>query len=57
MIVDELKPEVIVPGHGPLCGAEGATEMKAYLQYVRNESHDFFDKGIEDGEAARKIDL
>ena len=57
MIVDELKPEVIVPGHGPLCGVEGATEMKAYLQYVRNESCDFFDKGTEDGEAARKIDL
>jgi cyclase len=57
MIVDELKPEVIVPGHGPLCGVEGAIEMKAYLQYVRNESRDFFDKGLKAGEAARKIDL
>jgi hypothetical protein len=27
----ELDPEVIVPGHGPLCGIEGAMEMKAYL--------------------------
>ena len=57
MIVDELKPDVIVPGHGPLCGVEGATEMKAYLQYVRNESRHFFDNGVEAGEAARKIDL
>ena len=57
MIVDELKPEVIVPGHGPLCGVEGAIEMKAYLQYVRNESRDFFDNGLKAGEAARKIDL
>ena len=57
MIVDELKPEVIVPGHGPLCGVEGATEMKAYLEYVRNESRAFFDKGLKAGEAARKIDL
>ena len=32
MIVDELKPEVIVPGHGPICGVEGAMEMKQYLQ-------------------------
>ena len=57
MIIDELKPEVIVPGHGPLCGVEGAIEMKQYLQYVRNESRDFFDKGLKSGEAARKIDL
>jgi cyclase len=57
MIVDELKPEVIVPGHGPLCGVEGATEMKAYLQYVRNESREYFDKGLKSREAARKIDL
>jgi glyoxylase-like metal-dependent hydrolase (beta-lactamase superfamily II) len=57
MIVDELKPEVIVPGHGPLCGVEGVIEMKAYLQYVRNESRTFFDKGLKAGEAARKIDL
>ena len=57
MIVDVLKPEVIVPGHGPLCGVEGATEMKAYLEYVRNESRAFFDKGLKAGEAARKIDL
>ena len=27
----ELDPEVIVPGHGPLCGIEGASAMRAYL--------------------------
>ena len=43
MIVDELKPEVIVPGHGRLCGVEGVTEMEGYLQYVENESRAFFD--------------
>ena len=26
-----LQPEVVVPGHGPLCDATGAREMKAYL--------------------------
>jgi cyclase len=57
LIVDELKPEVIVPGHGPLCGVEGVIEMKAYLEYVRNESRSFFDKEIEAGEAASTIDL
>ncbi len=57
MIVDELNPEVIVPGHGPVCGVEGVIEMKAYLQYVQSESREFFDKGLKAGEAARKIDL
>ena len=57
MIVDELKPDVIVPGHGPVCGVEGVIEMKAYLQYVQKESRHFFDMGTEAGEAGSKIDL
>ena len=57
MIVEKLKPDVIVPGHGPVCGVEGVTEMKAYLQYVEKESRDFYEKGLESREAARLIDL
>ncbi len=53
----ELNPEVIVPGHGPLCGIEGAREMKAYLQYVRDESKKCFDAGITSLEAAKKIEF
>jgi glyoxylase-like metal-dependent hydrolase (beta-lactamase superfamily II) len=56
-ITDELKPDVIVPGHGPVCGVEGATEMKAYLQYVRAESKQFFGDGLSASDASRKIDL
>ena len=52
-----LAPEVVVPGHGPLCGAEGPREMSAYLEYVRSESQRFFEAGLEPLEAARKIDL
>jgi glyoxylase-like metal-dependent hydrolase (beta-lactamase superfamily II) len=37
-----LDPEVIVPGHGPVCGTEGPREMKAYLEYVRAESARYF---------------
>jgi glyoxylase-like metal-dependent hydrolase (beta-lactamase superfamily II) len=55
--VSALAPEVIVPGHGPLCGAEGPREMKAYLQYVRSESRRFFDAGLPALEAAKRIDL
>jgi len=53
----ELDPETIVPGHGPLCGIEGPMEMKAYLQYVRDESKICFDAGLTSLEAAKKIEF
>jgi glyoxylase-like metal-dependent hydrolase (beta-lactamase superfamily II) len=53
----ELDPEVIVPGHGSLCGVEGASEMRAYLEYVRDESRGWFDAGLTSIEAAKRIDL
>lgn len=53
----QLDPEVIVPGHGPLCGVEGAMEMKAYLQYVRDESKKCFDAGLTSLDAAKKIEF
>ena len=52
-----LEPELVVPGHGPLCGADAAGEMKAYLEYVAAESKRHFDAGLSPLEAARKIDL
>jgi glyoxylase-like metal-dependent hydrolase (beta-lactamase superfamily II) len=52
-----LDPEVIVPGHGPLCGIEGAMEMKAYLEYVREESACCFQRGLTSFEASKRIDL
>ena len=52
-----LAPETIVPGHGPLCGVEGPREMKAYLEYVRSESKRFFEAGLGELEAAKRIDL
>jgi glyoxylase-like metal-dependent hydrolase (beta-lactamase superfamily II) len=52
-----LAPELIVPGHGPLCGVEGPREMKAYLEYVYTESERFFAAGLPALEAAKKLDL
>jgi hypothetical protein len=51
-----LDPEVIVPGHGPVCGLEGVREMKAYLGYVREESRRCFDASLTSLEAAKWID-
>jgi cyclase len=56
-LIIALDPEAIVPGHGPICGIEGAMEMKAYLQYVRDESKKCFDAGISSLDAAKKIDF
>lgn len=49
-----LDPDVIVPGHGPVCGIEGALEMKAYLEYVREESQRCFGQGLSALEAAKR---
>jgi cyclase len=53
----QLNPEVIVPGHGPLCGIEGAKELKAYLQYVRDESKKWFNAGLPSLDAAKRIEF
>jgi cyclase len=52
----ELAPEMIVPGHGPLCGLEGVTEMRDYLTYVYQEAKSCFDRGLTMAEAAKSID-
>lgn len=52
-----LGPDVVVPGHGPVCGLEGPLEMKAYLEYVEREARDAFAAGLGLVEAAKRIDL
>jgi len=55
-LIARLDPEVIVPGHGPVCGLDGVREMKAYLGYVREESRRCFDASLTSLEAAKRID-
>ena len=52
-----LDPEVVVPGHGPVCGIEGAMEMKAYLEYVYDESRRCYGRGLDALAAAKQIEL
>jgi len=52
-----LAPAVIVPGHGPPCGPEGALEMRDYLRYVFDEARSFFARELPPLEAAKRIDL
>ncbi len=52
-----LAPDIVVPGHGPICGVEGPREMKAYLEYVRSESRRFHALGLSALDAAKRLDL
>jgi glyoxylase-like metal-dependent hydrolase (beta-lactamase superfamily II) len=52
-----LDPEVIVPGHGPVCGIEGAMETRAYLEHVREEASWCFERGLTSLQASTRIDL
>ncbi len=52
-----LAPAVIVPGHGPLCGVEGAEELIAYFRYVEAEARGCFERGLSLEEAACAIEL
>lgn len=55
--IADLEPELIVPGHGPLCGVEGAREMHDYLGYVFDASRHLRERGIPVDEAAAHIEL
>ncbi len=56
-LITELNPTVIVPGHGPTCGIEGISKLKAYLQYVRDESRKRFEEGLTSLDAAKRIEF
>ena len=56
-LITELNPKVIVPGHGPICGVDGIREMKAYLQYVRDESRKCFEEDLTSLDAAKRIEF
>jgi glyoxylase-like metal-dependent hydrolase (beta-lactamase superfamily II) len=53
----DLAPEVIVPGHGPPCGVDGVRDLRAYLEYVVEESRRFFEQEVSAIDAAKRIDL
>lgn len=52
----DLNPEIIVPGHGPLCGLEGPTELKNYFQFVEQEATQPYENGLSVVEACKKMD-
>ena len=53
----EIKPNVIVPGHGPLTDLKGVRAVQDYLAYIQSEARIRFDAGLSAMEAARDITL
>jgi cyclase len=52
-----LEPAVIVPGHGPLCGPEGAQELIDYFRHVYAEARRCFERELSLEDAAASIEL
>jgi len=55
--MEKLGAKTYVPGHGPVCGAEGLNLCRDYLVFVQSEAKKRFDKGMTVDEAAKDIDL
>jgi glyoxylase-like metal-dependent hydrolase (beta-lactamase superfamily II) len=52
-----LDPQVIVPGHGPLAGTDEVRELKAYFEYLYEQSRARHAQGMTPLQAARAIAL
>jgi cyclase len=49
--------DVIVPGHGPVCGPEVLDDQVAYLRFVQQIARDGFEAGAAPLDVARQVDL
>lgn len=56
-IINELKPEVVVPGHGQLCGVDFVREMKDYFTTIKAEFEKYYEPDISALEIAQKCDI
>ena len=55
--MENLGAQTYVPGHGPVCGAEGLNLCRDYLVFVQREARKRFDEGMTVDEAVKDIDL
>jgi cyclase len=52
-----MEVETVVPGHGPVCGLEVVTELRAYLLHIESEAKRCLAAGLSREEAARAVAL
>ena len=53
----EFGAETIVPGHGPVCGADVIGNMEDYIRFVQDRAKEAFAAGLSPLQAARQTDL
>jgi len=56
-IIDVLKPDVVVPGHGAICGIDFVKECKDYFSTVMSEFDRYYDDDSSALEIAKKCDI
>ncbi len=55
--IEELDPEVIVPGHGPITDKHGVARLKDYFVALSAEVEKRFEAGMGPVEASREVEL
>lgn len=55
--LEQLRPELVVPGHGPVTDVAGVADFRAYLEHVRAEATRSYTRGIPAVEAAISLPL
>ncbi len=55
--IEALDPAILVPGHGPVSGPEGATQMREYLEFVKSHGAEQYERGVSLRDAAAVLDL
>jgi glyoxylase-like metal-dependent hydrolase (beta-lactamase superfamily II) len=53
----ELRPTVLIPGHGPVATPAAVADLKGYFEFLTVEARARFEGGLTPMEAARDIDL
>lgn len=56
-LLDELGPDTIVPGHGPVGGPELIDQVRQYLKFIARTASEGFAAGTEPRDLARDLDL
>ncbi len=56
-LILSLDVETIVPGHGPITDKQGVAQVKAYFEYVLQETRKRYEAGMPAFEAAKDISL
>lgn len=55
--IEDLQPDIVVPGHGPICDVAGVRNLRGYFEHLTEQARGRFEAGMPWREAARDIPL